>query len=183
MMRDNSTPGLQRINESLLEKMKIKDSSVERFIGNKKLTPRHQTSIVKSLASLSKAKNPEVFLNLISHKTRSLDDANMYQAVAAMIAAYNESQVPITEIATTGKIVMFRNNKGSYVITYPIDNFFWTEETAKKTQKVLGKFRSKKNKELWISGKFSDLSVKSLNNLGWVLHDNAFEKLKMKSPY
>jgi len=100
-----------------------------------------------------------------------------------MIAAYNESQVPITEIATTGKIVMFRNNKGSYVITYPIDNFFWTEETAKKTQKVLGKFRSKKNKELWISGKFSDLSVKSLNNLGWVLHDNAFEKLKMKSPY
>jgi len=72
----------------------------------------------------------DIHLNPI--KTRSLDDANMYQAVAAMIAAYNKTQVTISEISTIDNVILFRNEKGSYVLTYPIDNFFWTQQTAKK---------------------------------------------------
>ena len=183
MMRDNTTPGLQRMNEDALEAMGVKESIINRFIGNKKLTPRHQTAITQSLVSLSKAKHREAFLSLVSIKTRSLDDANMYQAVAAMIAAYNKTQVPITEVRTVENLVLFRNEKGSYVLTYPIDNFFWTKQAAKKMQKVVGRFSWKARKELWISGKFSDLAVKKLNELGWVLHDRSMGKLAMGNPY
>ena len=183
MMRDNTIPGLQRMNEDALEGMGVKESIINRFIENKKLTPRHQTAITQSLVSLRKAKHREAFLSLVSIKTRSLDDANMYQAVAAMIAAYNKTQVPITEVRTVENVVLFRNEKGSYVLTYPIDNFFWTKQAAEKTQKVVGRFPSKASMELWILGKFSDLAVKNLNELGWVLHDRSMGKLKMGNPY
>ncbi len=183
MIRDNTTPGLQRINEDALEGMGFKESTINRFIGNKKLTPRHQTWITQSLVSLRKAKHREDFLNLVSIKTRSLDDANMYQAVAVMIAAYNKTQVPITEVHTVENVLLFRSEKGSYVLTYPIDNFFWTKQAAEKTKKVLRLLPSKAGKELWISGTFSDLAVKKLNELGWVLHDRSMGKLKMGNPY
>ncbi len=183
MMRDNTIPGLQRINEDALEGMGFTESTINRFIGNQKLTPRHQTAITQSLVSLSKAKNPEAFLSLVSTHTRSLDDANMYQAVAAMIAAYNKTQVPITEVHTVKNVLLFRNEKGSYVLTYPIDNFFWTKQAAEKTKKVLRQLPSRARKELWILGKFSDLAVKKLNELGWVLHDRSMGKLKMANPY
>ena len=100
-----------------------------------------------------------------------------------MIAAYNKTQVPITEVRTVENVVLFRNEKGSYVLTYPIDNFFWTKQTAEKTQKVFRRFPSKASKELWILGKFSDLAVKKLDELGWVLHDRSMGKLKMGNPY
>ena len=183
MMKDNTNPGLQRLNEEALEGMGFKDSSINRFIGNKKLTPRHQTSITQSLVSLSKAKNRENLLNHISIKTRSLDDANMYQAVTAMVAAYDKTQSTVSEISTIDNVVLFRNEKGSTVLTYPIDNFFWTLHTAKKTQQVLEEFSLKDKKELWISGSFSELAVKNLNELGWVLHDQSMEKLKLENPY
>jgi len=183
MMRDNTIPGLQRINEDALEGMGFPESTINRFIGNHKLTPRHQTAITQSLVSLRKAKNPEAFLSLVSTHTRSLDDANMYQAVAAMIAAYNKTQVPITEVHTIEKVLLFRNEKGSYVLTYPIDNFFWTKQAAEKTKKVLRLLPSKARKELWISGTFSDLAAKNLHALGWVLHDRSMGTLKMGNPY
>jgi len=183
MLRDNTTPGLQRMNEEALEGMGFTESSINRFIGNKKLTPRHQTAITQSLLSLKKAKNREDFLNLVSTHIRSLDDANMYQAVAAMIAAYNKTQVPITEVRIVENVVLFRNGKGSSVLTYPIDNFSWTQLTAKKMEQLLGRLPSEDRKEVWISGEFSDLAVKNLNELGWVLHDRSMGKLKMGNPY
>ena len=183
MLRDNTIPGLQRMNEDALEGMGFPESTINRFIGNQKLTPRHQTAITLSLVSLSKAKNREKFLHLVSTHTRTLDDANMYQAVAAMIAAYNKTQVPITDVRAVGNVLLFRNEKGSSVLTYPIDNFFWTKHTAEKTKKVLGRLSSKDRKELWISGTFSDLAAKKLHELGWVLHDQSMAKLKMVNPY
>ena len=107
----------------------------------------------------------------------------MYQAVAVMIAAYNKTQVSITEVRTFEDVVLFRNEKGSYVLTYPVDNYFWTTQAAGKTQRVLGQVPSKDRKELWILGKFSDLAVKNLNELGWVLHDRSMGKLAMGNPY
>ncbi len=100
-----------------------------------------------------------------------------------MIAAYNKTQVPITEVHTVENVLLFRNEKGSYVLTYPIDNFFWTKQAAEKTKKVLRQLPSRARKELWILGKFSDLAVKKLNELGWVLHDRSMGKLKMANPY
>ncbi len=183
MLRDNTNPGLQRMNEEALEGMGFTESSINRFIGNKKLTHRHQTAITQSLLSLKKAKNREDFLNLVSTRTLSLDDANMYQAVAAMIAAYNKTQVPITEVRIVENLVLFQNGKGSSVLTYPVDKFSWTQLTAKKMEQVLGRLSWKVKKELWISGEFSDLAVKNLNELGWVLHDRSMGKLKMGNPY
>ena len=52
MMRDNSTPGLRRINKEALGGLDIKGTDINRFLANQKLTPRHQTAITKSLVSL-----------------------------------------------------------------------------------------------------------------------------------
>ncbi len=183
MMRDNTVPGLQRKNEDALKSIGVSESVINRFLGNRRLTPRHMTSITQSLVSLNQAKNRKEFLNIVSKKTRSVDDASMYQAVAAMIAAYNRTQVPVSKVGTFENVVMFRNDKGSYVITYPIDNFFWTKQSAEKTKKVTEAIPSKEKKELWISGNYSDLAVRKLKELGWVLFDQSFSKLEMGNPY
>ena len=182
MMKDETVPGFRRINEEALNGMGFKESSIRQFIENKTLTPRHQTIITQSLVSLTKAKNREDFFNLVTTKTKSLEDANMYQAVAAMIAAYNETQVSITEVRAFENVAIFRNEKGSYVLAYPIDNFIWTEQTEAKTRKVRANLKGEK-KELWISGGFSDVAAKNLKVLGWELHGQSLGKLKMENPY
>lgn len=141
------------------------------------------TAITQSLVSLDQAKNHKAFLNIVSRKTRSIDDANMYQAAVAMIAAYNRTQLPVSNLGTFEKIMMFRNNKGAYVITFPIDNFLWTKRSAEKTMQLTKKIPAKAKKELWISGHYSDLAVQKLKELGWVIYDQAFSKLGTGNPY
>lgn len=183
MMKDNSGPGLHRINEDALKNAGLEDSAIDRFLANKSLTPRHQTAITNAIVSLKQAKNREAFLNVISKHARTADDAYMYQAAAAMIAGYNRKIAPIMNIGAHERVVMFKNEKGDYVLTYPIDNFFWTEQTAGKTRTVTEKLPTDGKKELWISGRFSELASQNLQKLGWVMRDRALEKLEVGNPY
>jgi len=183
MMLDNNTPGLRRINEKALEGIGIKEPAIQRFLSNRKLTPRHQTAITLSLVSLKKVKNRETLLNHFSLRTRSYDDANVNQVVAAMIAGYNQKKSPITEVRTFENVVMFRNEKGAYVVAYPVDNFPWTEQTAAKTKKVSAALPSGAKKELWISGGFSEVASHNLKRLGWEVHGHSFERLDVGNPY
>lgn len=183
MMRDNSTPGLRRINKEALGGMSIKETDINRFLANRKLTPRHQTAITKSLASLKNLKNPETLLNHFSLRTHSYNDANVNQVVAAMIAGYNQKSSPITEVRTFENVAMFRNAKGSIVVTYPVDNFYWTQRTSAKTIKVTNALPSGAKKELWISGKFSELASRNLEKLGWEIHAHSLLRLDVGDPY
>jgi len=183
MMRDNSTPGLRRINGEALEGIGISESSIRRFLANRKLTPRHQTAITNSLVSLKKLKNRETLLKFFAFRTRSYDDANVNQVVAAMIAGYNRKKSPITEVRTFENVVMFKNEKGAYVVAYPVDNFPWTKQTAAKTKKVTAALGSGAKKELWISGGFSEVASRNLKDLGWEVHGHSFERLDIGYPY
>jgi hypothetical protein len=183
MMRDNSTPGLRRINGEALEGIGISESSIRRFLANRKLTPRHQTAITNSLVSLKKVKNRETLLKFFAFRTRSYDDANVNQVVAAMIAGYNRKKSPITEVRTFENVVMFKNEKGAYVVAYPVDNFPWTKQTAAKTKKVTAALGSGAKKELWISGGFSEVASRNLKDLGWEVHGHSFERLDIGYPY
>jgi hypothetical protein len=183
MMRDNSTPGLRRINKEALGGLDIKETDINRFLANKKLTPRHQTAITKSLVSLKRVKNPETLLNHFSLRTRSNNDANVNQVVAAMIAGYNQKKYPIAEVGTFENVVIFRNKRGSIVVTYPVDNFYWTKRTAAKTIKLTDALQSGAKKELWISGKFSELASRNLKKLGWEVHAHSLLRLDVGNPY
>ena len=183
MMKDNSTPGLRRINRKALEGLGIKESAIDRFLANRKLTPRHQTAITNSLVSLKNLKNRETLLNFFAQRTHSYDDANVNQAVAAMISGYNQKKSPITEVRTFENVVMFRNAKGSYVVTYPIDNFPWTKQTSTKTKKVTAAIPSGAKKELWISGGYSEITSRNLKILGWEVHGHSFHRLDTGNPY
>ncbi len=183
MVRDNSTPGLHRLNQDALQDAGIEESAINRFLANKKLTPSHQTRITHSIISLARVNNLGAFLNHVAKHTLSTTDANMYQAVAAMIAGYNRHKTPITKIGSHDNVIMFRNTEGSYVLTYPADNFFWTKRIANKVKGVVSAIPSGAKKELWISGRFSDLSAKNLKRLGWVINDQALIKLEVGNPY
>ncbi len=183
MVRDNTPAGLHRINEDALEDAGIEESAIDRFLANRSLTPRHQTAITNAVVSLTGAKNREAFLNLISRYARTAEDAYMYQAVATMIAAYNRGVAPIKNIGTYGNVVAFKNDQGSYVLTYPVDHFFWTERIANKSKRVTEALPAGRKKELWISGRFSDLSSQNLQKLGWFINDQALEKLKVDNLY
>jgi hypothetical protein len=183
MMRDNSTPGLRRINREALEGIGIKESIIDRFLANRKLTPRHQTAITNSLVSLKKVKNRETLLNFFAFRTRSYNDANVNQVVAAMIAGYNQKKSPITEARTFENVALFQNEKGSFVVAYPVDNFYWTTRTEAKTKKVTAAIPSGAKKELWISGGFSELASRNLKKLGWEVHGHSLHRLDVGNPY
>ncbi|MEE9168340.1 MAG: hypothetical protein V3U73_01170, partial [bacterium] len=159
MVRDNSTPGLHRLNQDALQDAGIEESAINRFLANKKLTPSHQTRITHSIISLARPNNLGVFLNHVAEHAITTADANMYQAVAAMIAGYNRHKTPITKIGSHDNVIIFKNAEGSYVLTYPADNFFWTKRIANKVKGVVSAIPSGAKKELWISGRFSDLSA------------------------
>ena len=183
MMKDNSTPGLRRINGEALEGIGIKESAIDQFLANRKFTPRHQTAITNSLVTLKKLKNRETLLKFFAARTHSYDDANVNQVVAAMIAGYNQKISPITEVRTFENVAMFRNEKGSYVVAYPVDNFPWTKKTVAKTKKVSVALPSGAKKELWISGGFSEMASRNLKILGWGVHSHSFERLDVGNPY
>jgi hypothetical protein len=132
---------------------------------------------------LKKVKNRETLLNFFAFRTRSYDDANVNQVVAAMIAGYNRKKSLITKVRTFENVAMFQNEKGSYVVAYPVDNFYWTTRTEAKTKKVTAAMPSGAKKELWISGGFSKLASHNLKKLGWEVHGHSFERLDVGNPY
>jgi len=107
----------------------------------------------------------------------------MYQAVAAMIAAYNIKKIQIAQIGSLKDCVIFKTVKGSYVLIYPIDNYFWTKKIATKTKALTNAMPSGAKKELWISGRFSELSSKNLVHLKWAINDQALTLLDVGNPY
>lgn len=174
MQRDTTLIGLIRMSQEKLEQSGIKESAIDRFLSHPVFSPRHKETIARSLASLTQAKGREVYLNLATANTRTVEDAFIFQVIAEMLAAYNKEKASIAEIRLVQNVVTFRDTNGVVGVTYPADNLYWTRRTAALAKNVAESVPDATRKEMWITGSVTPMSASNMEQMGWTVRTNSF---------
>lgn len=175
LVRDNPPGKLDSINREKLIAMGISEGLAEAFLDNYHYNPYEETILVGELEAMDGVDGRENFI-LVAVRANEDSVAHYYRTQAMMFEAYHTHFVKLKEIHhlnLTGTAYVIDDN-GKLLVISPVDYLFWTLAL----EEWLGKFQTDiKDKEIWIAGYASDQVKSELENRGWVLVENADEKL------
>ena len=179
VMRDNAPADLRKMNREKLAAMGVHEHVADIFIANGVYTPREQTSLVLALNSMANTTGREEYIKLAT-LTEDTDIAFCRERQAQMYAAFSQKVAPIARFIPIGKTSAGITKDGKLVFNVPLDHLLWTKNIAFLVSQINQKVTMMddvKEKHLWISGNLSDLSRKSLQEMGWKIRENADSEL------
>jgi hypothetical protein len=176
-----SPTDLRLQNEKALAEMGADEALIDRYIKNPHYTPSDQTRFVQGLVALKNAKHRPVAVTKAA-AAQSRSEGLLFSRLAQLLAAYNKSRSPVTEIVETQRrLPLARARNGSALLAVPVDYLNWTAVTEQGAQAffaVAGKQSADKKIEIWVEGQVSDRARQGLTKLGWTVHDRAFAQLE-----
>ncbi len=92
---------------------------------SRRFTPRHDTVIVSSLATLNDAQGKDAFIRRIL-SANDEETANFFQYMAETMRGYQETVSPIMDIKVVSGLVFAKAKDGSVLIPLPVDYGIWT---------------------------------------------------------
>jgi hypothetical protein len=184
VMRVSSPSDLRRMNSEKLRAMGVNEDVADLFVENPNYSPRHQTVIVGALEGMKNAADRRVFVRFAA-AAESEDLAYFRQRQAQMYANYERQVAGIERFVPVGRIVGARTREGILVINAPLDYLVWTPAIAALAESANADGKASQGaarKELWVAGKVSPLARKSLEGLGWKVHEDAEARLLAEAP-
>jgi hypothetical protein len=178
LLRDRTPAELREINRKALGALGVPSDDIERFLDNDAYTPSTQTYLAQSLGGLRGAAQPEAFLRLAA-MAEDEDDAFLYQRIAQMMTGYSRSVARITELGVVNGLPITATANRDLILFWPADELIWTprsEQTAEAVGQIVDGLKPNR-KELWISGRASEVMRRELAARGWILHENARGRL------
>ncbi len=170
---------LRRINREKLQAMGVAPDVIDLFMANTVFSPRHQTLLVAALDEMNGTADRGRFVKF-AVLTDTEDVALFRQRQAQMFAGYHRRVKPLERFVSVGELAAARTADGRLVFNAPLDHLAWTESMARfvsAATRQVDAMPDVKAKHLWFTGSVSPLARKSLNRLGWKVHDNAEERL------
>ncbi len=153
MVREKSPTTLQVINTERLEKMKVKEDTIEPFLFHKHCSPRHQTLLVDSLYRLGKAvKGRDKYFQAAS-KSDSESDCRFYQKTAELILGYHKNLARVKRILHNKGFIFFQDARGRVILPAMADYVSWTQEVASMVKAFPS---TNKEKVFCITGRVSE---------------------------
>lgn len=181
VMRDNAPADLRKLNREKLSAMGVTQDIADIFIANGIYTPQEQTFLVAALDNMANTANRSEFIKFAT-LTDNADIAFFRQRQAQMYETYNRTVEPIESFITIGDISTGRTRSGKIVFNVPLDHLVWSKNMAAAasiiTQKV-SLIEGVTGRELWNTGNVSPLAKKSLEKMGWTVHEQAETKLSL----
>ena len=175
LVRDNPPGKLDKINREKLLAMGVSEGLTEAFLDNYRFDPFEETLLVGELEAMDGVDGRQRFIQ-IAVRADADSVAQYYRVTAMMFGAYHVNVEKIKEIqllqnSGTAYII---NKAGKLVVLAPVDYVFWTPEL----EEWLNKFSSDtKDKEFWVSGRFSEMARSQFEKRGYVVVENAKMKL------
>jgi hypothetical protein len=169
MLRDYPPQRLREMNGQKLEAMGVSPELASRFLDHQAYTATHDTVIVQSLGTLSRARGSDAFIQL----ALSADDeesANFFMQVAETLKAYHTKVSPIQDISVYGPLVFAKASNGSVLIPLPLDGAIWTQRASQRVPAALLAYKAAnpgvKKFEVWVTGAASKMAKDELAKLG-----------------
>ena len=174
MLKAEPPPRLRQINAEKLTAMGVRKELQTQYLDHPAFTPRHDTILVGSLASLSNVRGRDAFIKL----ALSADDevsANFFTQMAEILRGYHETVSPIRQITVIAPVVLAQAANGSVVVPYPLDYGVWTKKADENSSRLLARDKGSKGRglfELWVTGTLSPVARQQLTQRGVKVIEN-----------
>jgi hypothetical protein len=170
---------LQLQNEELLKNMGISEELIKTFYKNKLYSTTLSNLLVGNLNSMGGVEGTEIFMTRAAN-AQNASEARIFVRIAETLGTYHKKQSPITQIFDSSIVPVALSDTGVLVFAAPIDYLLWTESASvavtdftDEVQKIPGV----KNREIWVSGRISDLAQTGMKALGWSTFDQSKTRL------
>jgi hypothetical protein len=174
VLKAEPPPRLRQINAEKLSAMGVRKELQTQFLDHPAFTPRHDTILVGSLASMTNARGRDAFVKL----ALSADDevsANFFTQMAETLHGYHETVSPIRQITVKAPAVLAQAANGSVLVPYPLDYGVWTQKADESSSCLLASYKGAKGPgtfELWVTGTLSPLARQQLTGRGVKVVEN-----------
>jgi hypothetical protein len=170
LLKNEPPERLRQINTENLSSIGVKNELIEKLLDHPAYTPRHDTLLVASLASL---KGVKIFDGFIQMALTADDEeaANFFVTMAQVMRAYNETVSPIQRITGLYPLVFAKAANGKYLMPFPLDYGMWTERADHTVPRLIEAYiqtnpDADKNFELWVTGTVTPLAKQEMTGLG-----------------
>ncbi len=181
VMHDKAPADLRKINREKLAAMGVSQDIADIFIANSIFTPREQTYLVAALAGMKNTANRADYIKFAT-LTDNPDIAYFRQRQAQMYASYDQSVEPIESFVTVGTVTTAKTRSGKIVFNVPLDYMLWTKglsALAASVDSEVARMEGISGKEIVVTGSMSPLARESIEKMGWVVVENAENKLSL----
>lgn len=174
VLKAEPPPRLRQINAEKFAAMGVRKELQTQFLDHPAFTPRHDTILVQSLASLSNVRGRDAFVKL----ALSADDevsANFFTQMAETLRGYHETVSPIRQITVIAPVVLAQATNGSVLVPYPLDYGNWTRRADENSSRILATYKGSKGAgafEIWVTGTLSRLAQQQFTARGVKVVEN-----------
>ena len=158
-------------NEKILKKLRVSKKVRDQFLDHLAFTPRHDTVITRSLASLDKTRGHQKFIEAALSAKNEID-ANFYEDMAETLAHYHANESPIIRFDNRNSFVLARARNRATVFAVPMDHGVWTQAADRILNDLVRQYSAAGKLELWVTGTVSDRARREISARGIKLAEN-----------
>ena len=169
IVRDKTAAQLRDINRAQLHKLGIDKKIAEQFLDNLLYTPSDQTALVSDITRLAHVRGLDAYVARLA-TAPNRDIATFQRQRAEHLAIYDARVSRLAEFVMVKGFPFNRTVSGRLVGVFPLDEFAWTDPSAKLVQSVTEELRRRgafHDAEFRITGMITPLARHRLATYGW----------------
>ena len=174
LLRDKTPLELWRHNARVLRDLGIPQTTWEPFLRNPNLSPRHKTTITRSLSELAGVQDIGAILAAAT-LTRDEVGALYHEQQAILLSHVHREGGGLTGLRRVEHVVLGSQAVGREVAFLPVDHVYWMEPFAKLADALRPAGDAKHATRLHVRGRITPMARKALDARGFELVDD-FER-------
>lgn len=182
LARDKTPAELKKYNGEKLKAMGVDEDVAETFLDHPKWSPTAKTYLVGALEQMNEVENRQAMVTAAT-LVQSDDLVYFRQRQTEMMAAYHLKVSPVAHMIRLGEIAGLQKKDGTLVLIFPVDQVAWLknvkDRVLRTSRQVTQNIPNLTSKELWLGGTATPVARQNLEAQGWVVKENAFEKLTL----
>ena len=171
LLRDKTPLELYRHNAAALRDLGIPRATWEPFMQNRNLSPRHKTTITRSLSEMGKVKGLDAVLAAAT-LTRDEVGALYHEQQAILLAHVHREGGGLTSLRRVEHVVIGLQPVGREVVFVPVDHVYWMEDFARLADAIKPATGAKHATRMHVRGRITPMARKELEARGFELVDD-----------
>lgn len=173
LLTSQSPEALRDINRERLSVLGVESDTIDRFVDQPWLSPRHETTITAALAGIVDAENHGAFLEqtLVSESEQQ-SVFLMRQAEATL--GFHQNIAQVVRFERLNRQVLLYTPSGRAISILPVDHLVWSLSASLVADQAP---EDGVRRELWLTGSISDQAKAAFEQRGWVVISGQSERL------
>ncbi|MCZ6675528.1 MAG: hypothetical protein O7C75_21580 [Verrucomicrobia bacterium] len=167
---------LERMNEERLKRAGLDEDDILDFHEHKQYNISAKTAITLGIEKLKDVKGVSEMLKIVM-AAEDIFEATMMIKLTAILSNYHTLETPLNKIEIRRGLITAVDEKNILIFPIAIEYLYWTP----LAQEIAGADEfNHPDRELWITGNASAISIEELLSLNWTTRENCFELFKAK---